>query len=234
LEQVLTNYFQRQKEHNDYVSFGVEMKESTDSKILVSVTVSGAAGGNCWDDSPAQYFSNDQDEILHDLHSEIADQFYTIKKDFEMEEKHFKAVIEKLARNAYDEGSIGETCDSEYYGNYTDKNIFSLNMGDFFKEFLDEESFKFFTSFLKNYTKDEDVLFEKKQLKARKDSVESRLAGYDSERMNRKNRIENDILSLQKALKGFDEETIMQKTIMEQELATVNKELSQEKYTKFN
>lgn len=96
-----------------------------DGKIIQKHISGGATGGNCWGDE-AKYFSNDRnaepfiplDNILKSTAPDIS---YLKYKEIE------NLIVE------------GEDCDREYYGNYTNYDIYSLDIEKLYEALFPRE-----------------------------------------------------------------------------------------------
>ena len=89
-------------------------------EIKISFVTGGATGGSCWDDEPAEPYSNEycyeeQEDFKKDLKEKLLKQI-----DCTLEQAE-DAV--DLAKESYDS-------DWEYYGNYTDYVIFLYSLED--------------------------------------------------------------------------------------------------------
>lgn len=103
---------------------------SDSNGFTVSVSVSGASGGNCWGDY-AQNFRKDSDEIVDDIKSES---LYKIKDYLDFLNIEYSQ--SDLERKLYDfaqeikDSEYDTSSESEYYGNYTNYNKYFISIHD--------------------------------------------------------------------------------------------------------
>lgn len=115
----------------DYVShYGMEEDSFTinsDNIIIQEHISSGASGGNCWGDD-AQHFSN----------SKSAQEFIPLDRILKTACPNISYLkykeIQSLIKEEYRE-------DSEYYGNYTEYEVYKLNIKELYDWLVLNESF---------------------------------------------------------------------------------------------
>ena len=127
---------------NNWESFLYQnMKEENTENMIIKIVSGGSQGGNCWGDE-TEYFQLSSQAIQRDLIQTIQSYMKILKlhiNDKDIDDFFIKESI----YNYYDTKTVS---DGDYYGNFTEYNIYKIN-------FLN----------LLNFLDDKNLLVEKKE-----------------------------------------------------------------------
>lgn len=198
-------------------------------KVVIDITVGGASGGSCWDDSPACPFTRREKEIQSELRDELRYKFSEVTDKLDIPTEKVLEVCTKLVNDGkYSE--VGSFCQGEYYGNYTDYQAYAVDMKDFFKEVLYVTQYEVFEEALREFTQVAEIDFSYNSLTKRQTVLAEKLVKIDDQRKGEKTQLEREIKKLQAQARQFDGMTVKQKKTLQDELDQVTTEL--EKVTK--
>lgn len=225
----ITEFLNSNKEVNSYAIsfFNAKAIDNFASKILIKAHVGGASGGSCWDDdSQAQRYTKGGKEIIEEIAERIGDssvspiqeilKFYSVGMTDVIREE-----ISEIADRAYGADSFSDKSESEYYGNYTDFELYGVNIEDVFKAFVPAKDFPIVKKVLDNFVEEEVILNNAKNVIARQNELERNIAVFEPNRLLQKQQYEKEIIRLQKIVENHDKETEKSLKLMKKELNEV-------------
>lgn len=218
---------------NQYDINTFEIKENMIGKLLISIHVGGSSGGSCWNNDPSVPYKKEEEEIKED----IASQIDSALKEFCNGLGNLQDDIKKLSSNYAEklyQNEIADNYENEYYGNCSIKNLYALDLKDFFREAICKEDYDLFEKSLFSIKQKEDPIFENKIFSLKEKELLEKLENFDNIKSNEKNRLEKDLENLAKRIKSFDKSAAEEKGKIEKELLDVRNSLSKNPTAKKN
>lgn len=222
--QAFEDFIGAQIKNNTYMISKYKIKENLIGKVFVEARVGGSRGGNCWDDSPSDSYEEDPTDIKSEITDELVGSFSYLFDTIEHTKMNLTNAAAGVAELIY-ENEYADHCENEYYGNYTRRNLYLVEMEDFLIKTLDTETFELFKTALNNVKGVEDPIYIQTSLMERQKELTNQLSTFDVDKAKDKDRIKHELDKYQKKFDEFDGQVANIKSGFEKELNEIQKEL---------
>lgn len=222
--QAFEDFIGAQIKNNTYMISKYKIKENLIGKVFVEARVGGSRGGNCWDDSPSDSYEEDPTDIKSEITDELVGSFSYLFDTIEHTKMNLTNAAAGVAELIY-ENEYADHCENEYYGNYTRRNLYLVEMEDFLIKTLDTETFELFKTALNNVKGVEDPIYIQTSLMERQKELTNQLSTFDVDKAKDKDRIKHELDKYQKKFDEFDGQVASIKSGLEKELNEIQKEL---------
>ena len=223
--QAFEDFIGDQVRNNTYTISKYNLKENLTGKVLVEARAGGSSGGNCWNNNPSVPYSADSEDIKSEIIDELVGKFNYLFDTIEQSKSNLNNVAAGIAEQIYDSPHTDDF-ENEYYGNYTRRNLYLVDMESFLEKTLDTDNFELFKTALNNVKGLEDPIYLQNSLTERQQELTKQLATFDADKAKDKARIKHDLDRYQKVYDEFDGHVASIKSGLEKELKKVEKELN--------
>lgn len=214
-----------QIKNNTYTISKYKIKENLIGKVFVEARVGGSRGGNCWDDSPSHSYEEDPTDIKSEITDELVGSFSYLFDTIEHTKMNLTNAAAGVAELIY-ENEYADHCENEYYGNYTRRNLYLVEMEYFLIKTLDTETFELFKTALNNVKGVVDPIYIQNSLVEREKELTNQLSKFDGDKAKDKARVKYELDKYQKFFDEFDGQVASIKSGLEKELNEIQKELN--------
>lgn len=226
-------FLNKVKEFSEYLdhTYDIEkfkLKESYSQSLLVSATIGGSSGGDCWGGRTSDYEVRTED-IVDSLSSSISYRLMSFFSDYIMVEPD-KTIQEHLKDYGRYDYVASMSDNSDYYGNHTEEGLYAVPVYPLMKKLLDDEHFQILKSYLSNEKHKLDKTFLDNKTAKRIAELTAKIASFENDKTkefsNLKSNIENyeNILkSLKEKVKDFQNQKSKELKTLKDELNSLNK-----------
>lgn len=229
--QAFEDFIGDQVRNNTYTISQYNIKENLTGKVLVEARAGGSNGGNCWNNNPSVPYTEEPEDIKSEITDELVGKFNYLFDTIGHTKMNLTNAAAGLAEQIYD-NPFTDNFENEYYGNYTQRNLYLVEMETFLEKTLDSDTFELFKTALNNVKGVEDPIYLQNSLTERQQELTKQLATFDADKAKDKARIKHDLDRYQKVYDEFDGNVASIKAGLEKELKKVEKELNPTKAKK--
>ena len=222
--QAFEDFIGAQIKNDTYTISKYKIKNNLIGKVFVEARVGGSSGGNCWNNAPSETYEEDTEDIKSQITDELVGSFSYFFDTIEHTKMNLTNAAAGIAELIY-ENEYADHCESEYYGNYTKRNLYLVEMEDFLIKTLDTETFELFKTALNNVKGVEDPIYIQNSLSEREKELTDQLSTFDGDKAKDKARVKHELDKYQKIFDEFDGHVASIKSGLEKELNKVQKEL---------
>lgn len=180
----MQDFLKRVAQHNLDESRAFEVQNPGVDKILIRAETEGASGGSCWDEEAVEDYYISESAIQQEIESSLSSHLHQISAELRLDYEAVDRVCEKFSQNALGQ-EIATTTESEYYGNYSRYNLYSVDLGVLMSHVMSQEDFAIFANLLLMPNKKEVELFksqrhsERQNLVLQIEALQSQLESFD-------------------------------------------------------
>jgi hypothetical protein len=199
LKEIFEDFLRSNQSVNEYSISLFKIREDVCDQVLVTARVGGSSGASCWDSHPSVPYRNDREDIESDLASEIRSSFRDVTEKLGIAENILELVATNMSKDLY-YNELGDKSDGDYYGNYSQENVYAVSVRDFFDKVLSSANMEVFDEVLMHFKAVASGEYNKKVLKEREAALQKQLDIFDTDHAKEKKSLESQIAQLKRNL----------------------------------
>lgn len=181
-----------------------KLKESYAQSILVTATIGGSSGGDCWGGRSSDYEQSDS-EIVNSLVSSVSYNVMHYFSDYIMVEVD-KTVQEHLNDYSRYDYIAQQNDYSDYYGNYSSEGLYDIPVYPLMKKLLDDEHFQILKSYLSNQKNKIEKVFVDRKTSKRIEELNKKLETFEADKTKELSNLKENVERYEGILKSLKED----------------------------
>lgn len=226
--QQLEDYILEQIKTSQFIIKRHYLETNIIGKLLIEARGGGSSGGNCWNNNPSIPYTVEPDQLKSEIIDELYGALNNLFNIFEYNKDNVKHVFNDLSETIYDNPYTYNN-EAEYYGNYTQRNLYLIDMEPLLKEILEQDNFEMFKTALENVRNVQEPIYLQKILSDKQKALTKLLSRFEEKSAKDKKHLQKELNNNQKSYDEFDKRTAKAKAALEKELKDIEKQLNPKK-----